>query len=156
MNLLVYVGFGLIPTAGTLAAVVTPAMAAGLLVFLLPLAALVAGVLVLVSGYARSYREAQLYFMPLLLVAAVPALAAFLPAVSLRSVLALVPVANVSVGVKELLVGRVDWPMLAIVWAVTAAAAACSRPNGSSCPPWATVSAERAEYGQARCSSGSP
>jgi sodium transport system permease protein len=124
LNLLVYVGFGLIPTTQNLAAAVSPALAAGLLVFLLPLAALVAGVLVLVSGYARSYREAQLYFLPLLLFGAVPAMAASLPEISLRSAVVLVPIANISVGVKELLVGRVDWLMLPIAWLVTAAAAA--------------------------------
>jgi sodium transport system permease protein len=81
------------------------------------------GLLVLVSGYARSYREAQLYLMPLMLAAAVPALASSLPEITLRSAIVLVPIANISVGVKELLVGRVDWLMLPIAWLVTAAAA---------------------------------
>jgi sodium transport system permease protein len=123
VNLLVYVGFGLIPTTRNFAAAITPGLAAGLLVFLLPLAALVAGMLVLVSGYARSYREAQLYFLPLMLASAVPAMAAFLPAVPLRSAIAFVPIANISVGAKELLVGRVDWLMMPVAWLVTAAAA---------------------------------
>lgn len=126
INLLIYVGFGLIPTTQNLSAAVTPLMAAGLLVFLLPVAALVAGVLVLVSGYARSYREAQLYFLPVMLVGAIPAAAAFLPGISLRSAVALVPVANISVGVKEILVGRVDWLMLAVAWLVTATTAAAT------------------------------
>jgi sodium transport system permease protein len=123
LNLLVYVGFGLIPTTTNLAAVVSPALALGLLVFLLPLAALVAGVLLLASGYARSYREAQLYFLPILLIGAIPALAGSLPAISLRSAIVVVPVANISVGVKEMLVGRVDWLMLLTSWLVAAAAA---------------------------------
>ncbi len=122
-NLLVYVGFELIPTSAPLAAVVTPVVAAGLFVFVLPLAALVSAMLLLVSGYARSYREAQINFMPLMLVTAVPALAATLPAVPLRSAIALVPVANISVGVKEILVGRLDWPFLLLAWGVTAATA---------------------------------
>ena len=123
VNLLVYVGFGMIPTTRNLAAVITPATALGLFVLFLPLAALVAGVLVLVSGHARSYREAQLYFLPIMLVGAVPALAALLPEISLRSAIVLVPIANISVAVKEMLVGRVDWLMLPIAWLVTAAAA---------------------------------
>ncbi len=123
VNMLVYVGFGLIPTTRNLAAAVTPLMALGLFVMFLPLAALVAGVLVLVSGHARSHREAQLYFLPLMLGAAVPALAALLPDIRLRSAIVLVPIANISVGVKEILVGRVDWLMLPVAWLVTAAAA---------------------------------
>lgn len=122
-NLLVYVGFQLVPASQNLAAAVGPGLALGLLVFLLPLAALIAGLLVLVSGYSRTHREAQLYFLPLLLAGAVPAAAAFLPAVSLRSALLLVPVANISIGVKELLVGRIDLPFLIGAWLVTAAAA---------------------------------
>jgi sodium transport system permease protein len=124
LNLLVYVGFGVIPTSQNLAAAITLPVAVALLVFLLPLAVLVAGVLVLVSGYARSHREAQLYFLPLMLGAAVPALAAFLPEVSLRSAIAVVPIANTSVGVKDMLVGRFDWPMLAVAWTINAAVAA--------------------------------
>jgi sodium transport system permease protein len=123
-SLLVYIGFGVIPVSRELTAAVTPGLAAGLLIFFLPLAALMSGLLVLVSGYARSYREAQLYFMPLMLLAAVPAMASSLPEVTLRSAIVAVPIANISVGVKELLVGRVDWLMLSLAWLVTAAAAA--------------------------------
>jgi sodium transport system permease protein len=123
VNLLVYVGFGIIPTSASLATVVTPGLALGLLVFVLPLAALVSAMLLLVSGYARSYREAQINFMPLMLATAVPALAASLPALPLRSAIVLVPVANISVGVKEILVGRADWPFLLVAWIVTAGAA---------------------------------
>ncbi|MDP1572177.1 MAG: ABC transporter permease subunit [Vicinamibacterales bacterium] len=122
-NLLVYVGFELIPTSAPLATVVTPALAAGLFLFVLPLAALISAMLLLVSGYARSYREAQINFMPMMLACAGLALAAMMPAVPLRSAIVLVPIANISVGVKEVLVGRADWLFLAIAWAVTAGAA---------------------------------
>jgi membrane protease YdiL (CAAX protease family)/ABC-type transport system involved in multi-copper enzyme maturation permease subunit len=122
-NLLVYVGLGLIPASSDLAAAITPALAAGLLVFVLPLAALVAALLVLISGRAQSYREAQLYLFPLLLLCGVPAAAASLPEISLRSAIVLVPIANISIGVKEMLVGRVDWLMLPLAWLVTAATA---------------------------------
>jgi sodium transport system permease protein len=54
----------------------------------------------------------------------VPALAAVLPGISLRSAIALVPIANVSVAVREVMVGKYDWPMILISFAVTAAAAA--------------------------------
>ncbi|MGE3190814.1 MAG: ABC transporter permease subunit [Vicinamibacterales bacterium] len=123
-NLLAYARLELIPAARDLGAVVTLPMAAGLLVFLLPLAALISAALLLVSGYARSYREAQLLFMPMMLAAAMPALAAALPAIPLRSAIVVVPIANIGVGVKELLIGRVDWPFLAGAWLVTLGAAA--------------------------------
>jgi sodium transport system permease protein len=54
----------------------------------------------------------------------VPALAAVLPGVALRSAIVLVPVANVSVAVREIMVGKFDWPMIAVVFLVMTLAAA--------------------------------
>jgi sodium transport system permease protein len=122
-NLLIYVGFELIPLPAGLAAAVTPAVALLLAAIYLPVAALVAGVLLVTSGYAQSYKEAQLYFLPVFLIGMVPALAPFLPGVPLRSLLALVPVANIAVAVREILTGSFDWPMIIVSWLVTAGAA---------------------------------
>jgi ABC-type Na+ efflux pump permease subunit/membrane protease YdiL (CAAX protease family) len=123
-NLLVYVGFKLIPVSPNLAAAVPPAVALLLLVLFLPMMALAAGVLLLTSGYAKSYKEAQLYFLPVLLIGMLPALVPFLPGLPLRSAIVLVPVANLALAAREILVGDFDWPMIALSWLVTAAAAA--------------------------------
>jgi sodium transport system permease protein len=123
-NLLVYVGFKIIPAGAGFSAAIHPAATALVLVLFLPLAALSASGLLLVSGHARSYKEAQFLFLPVFLGGMVPALAAFLPGLTLRSAIAAVPIANVSVAVKEILTGRFDWPMLAVVFVVNAAAAA--------------------------------
>lgn len=123
-NLLVYVGLKLVPVPGSLAAAVTPATGALLLVLLLPVAALASGILLLASGRARTYKEAQFYFFPLFLLGLVPAVAPLLPGLPLRSAVAIVPVANIAMGVREVLIGSFDWPMLALAWVTTAAAAA--------------------------------
>jgi len=122
-NLLLYVGFKLIPAPQNFAAAVPPHVAALLFVLYLPLAALVAGVLLLTSGYAKSYKEAQLIFFPVFMIGMLPALAPLLPGVSLRSAIVLVPIANLAVATKEVLTGVFDWPMLLVAWLVTAAAA---------------------------------
>jgi sodium transport system permease protein len=122
-NFLVYVSFKLIPVGPGFAAAVPPQVAALLLVLYLPIAALAASVLLLVSGYAKTYKEAQLYFFPVFLLGIVPTLAPFLPGLTLRSAIVIVPVANLSVAVKEILIGNFDWPMIAIAWAATALAA---------------------------------
>lgn len=122
-NLLVYVGFRVIPAGTSFSATVPPPVAALLFFLFLPVAALGASVLLLVSGYARSYKEAQLYFFPVFLVGLLPGLAALLPALPLRSAILVVPIANISVAVKEVLVGRLDPWALAAAWLVTAAAA---------------------------------
>jgi sodium transport system permease protein len=125
-NLLLYVGFRLLPLSTDFAAAISPATALLLLVLLLPVAALATSLLLLTSGYARSYQEAQLYFFPLFILCLAPALAPFLPGLPLRSAIVLVPVANLALAVKEVLVGSFDWPMLIISWLVTAAAAVWS------------------------------
>ena len=123
-NLLVCVGFKLLPVPVNLAAAVTPWTVALLFLLYLPLVALVANVLLLVSGLSRSYKEAQLYFFPVFILGLVPALAALLPGSRCVPRLLVVPIANLSVAVKEVLIGTFDWPMIVLAWVVTAGAAA--------------------------------
>ncbi|HYG24043.1 MAG TPA: ABC transporter permease subunit [Verrucomicrobiae bacterium] len=120
MNLLVYVGFKVIPVSANLSAAVTPAVALLLLALFLPMTGLVAGLLLLGSGYAKTYKEAQLYFLPMLVICVLPALAPIFPDLPLRSLVVLIPIANVGVAAKEILVGVFDWPMIALAWIVTA------------------------------------
>lgn len=123
LNLLVYVGFALIPVPPGFSAAVPVHVAFLLILLFLPVAALVAGILLLTSGYARSYKEAQLYFLPVFLLGLLPALAPMLPGIPLRSPIVIVPIANMSVAVKEVLIGTFDWPMIALGWLTTAGAA---------------------------------
>ncbi len=124
LNLLVYVHFKLLPVPPNWAAAITPFTGLLLLLLYVPLAALAANVLLLVSGYARTYKEAQMWFLPVLLVGFVPALAPLLPGVPLRSVAVLVPIANLALAAKEILIGSFDWPMIALAWFVSLGAAA--------------------------------
>ncbi len=123
LNFLVYIGLKLIPSESDFAAAVPPTTAVLLLILYLPVAALASSALLMTSGYARTYKEAQLYFSPLIMIGIVPALAPFLPGLSLRSAIVVVPIANISVAVKEVLIGTYDWPMIALAWLTTAAAA---------------------------------
>jgi sodium transport system permease protein len=122
-NLLVYAGLKLLPVPAELAAVVTPSVAVLLFILYLPMAALAANVLLLISGYARTYKEAQMYFLPVLLIGFLPALTPFLPGVTLRSIVVLVPIANLALAAKEILVGSFDWPFIFLSWSVTGATA---------------------------------
>jgi sodium transport system permease protein len=100
-----------------------PELALLLLALYLPAVVLVGGLLLLSSAWSRSYKEAQLLFTPVLLLLLVPSLAGLLPDLTLRSVIALVPLANLSVGVRDLLAGQGDPVGLGAAWAVNAAAA---------------------------------
>src|SRR5262249_38931158 len=77
-----------------------------------------AAVLLMISAYAKTYKEAQMYFFPVYMVSLVPSLAAVLPGVPLRSAIALVPLANVSVAAREIMTNRPDHPMIAVTFAV--------------------------------------
>lgn len=124
VNLWVFLGLGLLDVGGGFAAAVTPGVALGLLVLYLPVVALTAGLLLLTSAHARSYKEAQLYLSPVLLGVLLPTLAPFLPDLSLRSAIVVVPLANLSLAVRDLLIGEIHLPLFAVAWLVTAAAAA--------------------------------
>ena len=122
-NILLYVASGLFEVPEQLAAGIPPQALIVVLILFLPLTALVSAVLLLLSGFSKTYKEYQIYFFPALLLFMLPASAAVLPGIDLRSVIAIVPVANVSVAVREVLVGEYDWLFLAVTFAATAGAA---------------------------------
>jgi sodium transport system permease protein len=124
VSFLLTVGLRVAPVPEGWAAAVPPRVALLLVVLYLPVAALASAVLLLVSGLARSYREAQLFFFPVFLLGLVPGLAPFLPDLPLRSAIVLVPVAGIAVAVKEMLTGSRDLPWVLATWFVTAGAAA--------------------------------
>ena len=119
LNLLVYVVFGLIELPQNLAVELSAVSLLVLLGLFLPLTVLVSSALLLLSGYAKSYKEYQMYFFPLFLIFIVPALFATLPGMDLRSAIAFVPVAGVGVAVREVLVGEHDWPFLVLAFLST-------------------------------------
>jgi len=82
---------------------------------LIPIAAIFASVLLSISIYARSFREASAYCGPLNFLCILPAFIALLPGVSLTWGWAMVPITNVSLTLKELLKGTMNYPMMIVV-----------------------------------------
>lgn len=113
-NLFVYLGLGLIELPAELDIDVSPVAVLVLFALFVPVAVVVSSLLLLVSTYAKTYRETQLYILPVFLGLMALTAAGLLPAVSLRSVIAVVPVANVSVAVREIMVAHYDVPMLLV------------------------------------------
>jgi sodium transport system permease protein len=99
---------------------------AALSVFIMaiPLAVLFSSVLLTIASFAKSYKEAQSYIMPLMFIVIIPAIAAMLPGVDLTPKLALVPILNVSLLCKELVIGTYHWNYIAIIFTSTCAYAA--------------------------------
>jgi hypothetical protein len=78
----------------------------------------------IVSAYAKTYKEAQLHFFPFFVGTLVPALAAVLPGLKSRSIISFIPLVNVSVAAREVLTGRPDPLMIAVTAMVTSLTAA--------------------------------
>ena len=123
LNLLVYVVLGVVDLPENFAVALSAVDLVLLLVLFLPLTVLISSSLLLLSGYAKSYKEYQIYFFPLFLVFLVPSLAGMLPGMELRSVIALVPIAGIGVAVREIMVAQYDWLFLMLAFASTGGAA---------------------------------
>ncbi len=90
----------------------------------LPMIVLFAAGLFAISLFAKSFKEAQSYVSPLIIVILMPAMIGMLPGVELNWKLALVPILNVSLASKELVSGVWNWGLLGLIFASTCAYAA--------------------------------
>lgn len=86
---------------------------------LLPISAVFAALLLAISIYARTFKEAQNYISPLSILIFLPLIAAMMPGVELNSKTALVPIMNVALAIKELIKGTADYAMLALIFGST-------------------------------------
>lgn len=91
----------------------------GVMGMVLPMVVLFAAALFAISLFAKSFKEAQSYVSPLLLVIIMPAMIGMIPGVELNWRLALVPVLNVSLASKELVSGVWNWGLLGVIFGST-------------------------------------
>ncbi|HEV1992889.1 MAG TPA: ABC transporter permease [Candidatus Acidoferrum sp.] len=82
----------------------------------LPLAVFFAGVLMTIALFAKTYKEAQSYLMPMTFAVVIPAVASLLPGVELTPKLALIPILNTSLVCKEIVAGTYHWNMIALIF----------------------------------------
>jgi sodium transport system permease protein len=75
----------------------------------IPMAILSATLMIAIATMAKSYKEAQSYITPLFLVAVIPAMVSLLPGVKLNPGMALIPIVNFSLLIKELFLGDWSW-----------------------------------------------
>lgn len=87
-----------------------------LLSLLVPLCVFFAALLLSVSIYARSFKEAQSMVTPLNILVIVPVLIGLFPGIKLTAVTALIPVLNVSLATKEIISGTIQTGLLVEVY----------------------------------------
>ncbi len=95
-------------------------------VLVLPLAVLFAALLMTISLFAKSYKEAQTYVSPLLIIVILPAVGAVLPGVELTTTLSLIPILNIALVSKELVAGTFPLLPLTLIFLSTCAYAAAA------------------------------
>ena len=96
----------------------------GVLGMVTPVAVLFSAILFTTSLFAKSFKEAQSYVTPMMLVVIMPAIAGMLPGVELNYRLAMVPILNISLVSKEMLSGVWHWNYIGMIFGSTAVYAA--------------------------------
>lgn len=90
-----------------------------ILLMILPLAGLFASILLSLSIFARSFKEAQSYITALNMFIILPAFVSFLPGFELDYKLALVPVLNASLIMKDAIAGTIQWNLVIVAFVST-------------------------------------
>ena len=103
-------------SAGSVIPLIDPFGLVGVLAMVFPVAVLFAALALTISLFAKSYKEAQSYLAPLMIVIIMPAVIGILPGIDLNARLALVPLLNLSLVCKEMLSGVWHWNYIAIIF----------------------------------------
>jgi sodium transport system permease protein len=88
----------------------------GVFVMLLPVAVMLSALMLMVGLFSKSFREAQSYAGPLLIILLVPTMPAILPGTELSAKLALVPLMNVSLACRDMLEGIWHWNYVLLIF----------------------------------------
>jgi ABC-2 type transport system permease protein/sodium transport system permease protein len=94
----------------------SPLVLLQIFLLLLLFAAFFSAVLLALTSFARSFKEAQAYLIPLMLVALVPGVLSLVPGLRLDGPLALVPLLNIVLLARDLLLGEAGlWPAVCVI-----------------------------------------
>ncbi|KZN49857.1 ABC transporter permease [Pseudoalteromonas luteoviolacea] len=87
---------------------------------LLPVAVMLSSLVLAISIYARSFKEAQNYMGPLSMLVFVPIVVSVMPNMSLNTTTAWIPITNVSLAIKEIIKGTVDYSAVVMIFVASA------------------------------------
>jgi len=113
-------------TASGLIPLIDPLGLFGVLLMILPVAVFFSALLLAVSLFAKSHKEAQSYVSPLIIVIIMPAIFGALPGIELNIVISLIPILNLSLVCKEMLSGVWHWSYITLIFGSTSFYAALS------------------------------
>ncbi len=105
---------------GTVLGSVGPTMVVQVIVLMVVFAAFFSAVLLSITSVARSFKEAQAYLVPLMLISLTPGVFSLMPNLQINGMLAVTPLVNTVLMGRDLLQGNVNLLMFAIVLISTA------------------------------------
>ena len=88
---------------------ITFQMFAAIFLLLLLFASFFSSILLAITSCARSFKEAQAYLIPVMLVAMTPGLMSLMPSFELRGVLVVIPLVNIVLLARDVMQGSVDF-----------------------------------------------
>ncbi len=94
--------------------ILTPQFIGTLYLLLIPLTVFFAGILIPLSIYAKSFKEAQSIVTPLNMVVIFPAMIGLMPGVELDITTSLIPIVNIVLATKEIIAGTIE-PLYLII-----------------------------------------
>ncbi len=80
-----------------------------IIMIVLPLAGIFSSIMLCLSIFARSFKEAQSYITAIYMFIILPAFISFLPGIKLDFTMSLIPVVNVSLIIKDAISGTIEW-----------------------------------------------
>ncbi len=83
---------------------------------ILPMTTFFVGILIPISIYARSFKEAQSLIQPLMILVILPLVIGTMPSIKLNILTAMIPVLNVALASREIIAGTIDYALLAVVF----------------------------------------
>lgn len=97
--------------------IITPQLVVTLYLLLIPIAIFFAGIMIPISVYSRSFKEAQSILTPLNIAVIIPAMVGFLPGLELDMTTAFIPIVNVVLATKAIIAGTAEALPLIITFA---------------------------------------
>ena len=94
------------------------------LMIVIPMSGIFAALLLSVSIFARSFKEAQSYITAMNMLIIMPAFVSFLPGIHLDYKMALIPIVNISMIIKDAIAGTIEWNYVIIAFVSTIVLAA--------------------------------
>tara|TARA_B100000524_G_scaffold204236_1_gene106606 strand:+ start:7319 stop:8512 length:1194 start_codon:yes stop_codon:yes gene_type:complete len=98
--------------------ILTPTFIVNLFFLLLPLTIFFAGIMVPISVYTKTFKEAQSIIAPLNIVVIIPAMLGLFPGIELNIATACVPILNIVLTTKSLIAGNIDYLLFALSFSV--------------------------------------